>query len=291
MSSVTPSNAIVTASYAPDFDRCAILCETIDKHVTGYDKHYILVAESDASLFRSLEGPTRMVVGERDILPAWLRSFPDPLKFGRRSVWLSLRALPLHGWQVQQLRRIAIADHVPEEGLMFCDSDTAFVRPYDLGSAWRDDRLRLYRQENGLSSARDDHAIWVRNAAAVLGVENDRMNGHDYVGTMIHWRAGLVRAMCRHIESASGRHWLAAMGRSRKFSECMLYGHFVDDVLGGEGHYHDPVSICRMGWFAPPPSEAELGDWIRDLSPGQVAIGIQSFLPFDEGAFKRIIGI
>ena len=41
----TPTAAIVTASYAPDFERCRLLCETIDRHVTGVSHHYILVEQ------------------------------------------------------------------------------------------------------------------------------------------------------------------------------------------------------------------------------------------------------
>lgn len=291
MSGADGGNAIVTASYAPDFKRFEILCETIDRHVTGFAHHYVLVAAEDVALFRKLETQRRVVLDERELLPSWLRSFPDPLKGGRRRVWLSLKTLPLHGWQVQQLRRIAIARHVPEAALLYCDSDTAFVRPYDMASGWQGDRLRLYRQDNGLAAAKDDHRSWVRHAGRVLGIAPQDLNRHDYVGTMVHWRTDLVRAMCEHIEETTGRHWVAAIGQSRKFSECMLYGHFIDDVLGGKGHFIDNISMCRMGWFAPPPSEVELAAWIRELSPAQSAVGIQSFLPFDDRVFRRIIGL
>ena len=47
--------AIVTASYAPDFERCRLLCETIDRFVTGAPRHYILVEQRDVALFRQLE--------------------------------------------------------------------------------------------------------------------------------------------------------------------------------------------------------------------------------------------
>lgn len=284
-------NAIVTTSHAPDFERCALLCDSIDHHVTGFDKHYILVASRDVALFRKLEGPQRVVVDEADILPRWLHVFPDPLKWGRRPVWLSLRTAPLHGWQVQQLRQIAIVEHIDEHAMMHCDSDTAFVRPYDLGSAWQGDLLRLYRQENGLAEAKDDHEFWVEAAARVFGLPREAMNGHDYVSTHIHWRADTVRAMCRHVERVTGRHWLAAIGRTRKFSECMFYGHFADDVSGGDGHYHDDRPLCRIHWFAPPPSSEELADWIAGIAEEQVAVGIQSYIPMDTAEFRRALGL
>jgi hypothetical protein len=43
------SNAIVTASYDRDFERFAILCETIDTRVRGYEHHYVLVEPRDVA--------------------------------------------------------------------------------------------------------------------------------------------------------------------------------------------------------------------------------------------------
>ena len=126
------SCAIVTASYLPDIDRCRLLCDTVDANVTGHGHHYILVASHDLAAFRELEGPRRTVVDERDLLPQWLYSFPDPLSRFRKRIWLSPRTMPLRGWHVQQLRRIAVARHVaPEivhqvaEVVLFLEADRA----------------------------------------------------------------------------------------------------------------------------------------------------------------------
>lgn len=291
MSGADAGNAIVTSSYAPDFERCALLCDSIDRYVSNLNRHYILVAPQDVALFKSLEGPKRTVVDERDILPWWIRSFPDPIKFGRRRVWLSPFTMPLHGWQVQQLRLIAIAEHIGEMAMMHCDSDTAFVRPYDMRSAWKGDRLRLYRLDGGLAEAKDDHEFWVQAAARVFGLEREAMNGHDYVSTHIHWRRDTTIELCRHIEKATGRHWLAAIGQGRKLSECMFYGHYVDDVRNGHAHYHDGQPLCRIHWFAPPPSVEELAEWIAGVEEGQVAVGIQSYIRLDSAQFRRALGL
>ncbi|HMQ58598.1 MAG TPA: DUF6492 family protein, partial [Rhizobiaceae bacterium] len=157
-------NALVTASYAPDLERCRILCESIDRYASGYETHYILVENRDLPLFRALEGGKRKVIGERDILPFWLKRFSDPTRKGA-SVWLSPFTKPLHGWHVQQLRRIALAAIAEEDALIYCDSDTAMIRAYDFSGFWRGDALRLYRQENGADHAQSDHKIWMHHAA------------------------------------------------------------------------------------------------------------------------------
>jgi hypothetical protein len=48
------ATAIVTASYAPDFERCRLLCETMDRFVSGFSKHYLLVEHGDVATFRAL---------------------------------------------------------------------------------------------------------------------------------------------------------------------------------------------------------------------------------------------
>ncbi|WP_425351410.1 DUF6492 family protein [Kumtagia ephedrae] len=284
---------MVTASYAPDFERCRLLCETADRHVAGMAHHYILVEGRDVALFRRLETPRRTVVDERDILPRWLRPFDDPLSGFRRRIWLSLRTQPLRGWHVQQLRRIAIARHVAEEVLVFCDSDVAFLRPFDLSSFRRDGRTRLFRRDHDLfNEGLDGHVqqrIWSVNAAKLLGLASLEGVGHDYITTLIAWDRETVLAMCDHIERVNRRHWVAAVGAARKFSECMIYGRYVDEVIGGEGHFHDAEEFCNVLWYGKPMSDDEFRAFVAGMAPGQVAVGMQSFIGTDVARLRKLV--
>src|SRR6185437_15060692 len=185
----SPSAAIVTPSYVQDFERCRLLCETLDRHVTGFAHHYILVEHRDMALFRQLQGPRRTIIDERELLPGWLRPFSDPSSLFRRRVWLSWRTKPLRGWHVQQLRRIAVAVHVPQDVLVFCDSDVVFVKPFDCGVFWRDGKVRLFRRDNTMEGeVRYDHRLWSRNAGLALGIAAPAVSPHDYISTLIAWR-------------------------------------------------------------------------------------------------------
>lgn len=284
------SAAIVTASYAGDFERCRLLCETVDARVTGAARHYLLVAGHDVALFRRLETRRRVVIDERDLLPSWLRAFPDPLSLFRRPVWLSTRTMPLRGWHVQQLRRIAVADHVPEDALVYCDSDVAFVRPFDCASLWTGSALRLYRRDDALAGASGkDHARWWANAGSALALPDDRPPGHDYISTLIAWRRETVSSMMRHIESRHGRHWIAVVAAARRFSECILYGRYVDEVLAGRGHVGDGRQLCRVYWSGPGLTEAGMRDFVAGMAPDQVAVGMQSFVGTDLDSIRPLV--
>lgn len=283
------STAIVTASYAPDFERCRLLCETIDRFVTGASRHYLLVEDRDVPLFRQLETKDRIVIGESDLLPAWLRPYNDPLSLFRRRIWLSLRTQPLRGWHVQQLRRIAIAAHAGEAALVYCDSDVAFLKPFDCGSFWRNGKARLFRRDDGLADAQSNHEEWSRNAGKALGIQSPAISPHDYVATLIAWRRDAVQAMCKRIEEVHARHWVQVIASARQFSECILYGRYVDEVIGGAGHFHGSEEFCRVHWDGEPLSDEAFRAFVTTMTPEQVAIGMQSFIGTDIAHIRELL--
>ncbi|MEX0404502.1 DUF6492 family protein [Aquibium sp. LZ166] len=284
------SSSIVTASYAPDFERCKLLCETIDRHVTGFSRHYILVEHSDVPLFRQLESAKRIVIDERDLLPRWLRSFQDPTSLFRRRIWLSTRTMPLRGWHVQQLRRIGIAMHAQEDGLVYCDSDVVILKDFDCSVFWRDGDLRLFRRENAVPDDPDsEQNQWSRHAGQILGIEAPAFSPHDYIATLIAWRRDAIIGMCERIEQMSGHHWVEAIGSARKFSECMIYGRYADEVLEGRGHFSTQEELCRIYWRGPALSDENFRAFVDGMSPQQVAIGLQSFIGMDIGRVRRLV--
>ena len=284
------SAAIVTASYAPDIERCRLLCESIDRHVSGFSRHYILVAHCDYKLFRDqFESPRRTVVDERDLLPSWLVSLRDPTSLFKRRIWLSPRTMPLRGWHVQQLRRIAIAHHVTDAALVYCDSDVVVLKDFDCATFWRDGDVRLFRRDDALLGPVDgDQRLWSEHAGQILGISEPQISPHDYIATLIAWRRDAVVSMCERIESVTGEDWVAAIAARRKFSECMIYGRYADEVLHGQGHFLTSEELCRVYWRGPQLSDEDFRSFVDQMAPNQVAIGMQSFIGTDIGRIRRL---
>ena len=122
------SVALLTASYAKDLERFALLAESIDTWLTGYTRHYVIVNDEDVPLFARFASDKRVIVPVSRHLPWWLVSAPSFLQRANRRVWLSLRSSPVHGWHVQQIVKIAGVLAAPERRVCILDSDNLFFR-------------------------------------------------------------------------------------------------------------------------------------------------------------------
>lgn len=284
--------AVMTASHAADYERCRLLCDSMDARLKGNWNHYILVEQRDVARFKTLQDTRRHIIDEREILPDWLRPYPDPLAFGRRRIWLGPHAVPLRGWHVQQLRRLGMGRLVEEDTIFSADSDVALVRDFDPAELWQQNRLRLYRRDNAMPLERADHRSWVKRADSLLGQpqQSGSRPCHDYINTLIGWRTDTLAALLDRIEDVSGTNWMRAVAASRAMSECTLYGRFVDDCLHGEGHVHSADALCHVMWFASGQGyQPDLRAFVRQLEPHQVGIGIQSFIGFELGDVREIV--
>ena len=122
-----------------------------------------------------------------------------------------------------------------------------------------------------------------------LGLASPDGAGHDYITTLIAWDRETVLAMCRRIEQVHRRHWVAVVGSARRFSECMIYGRYVDEVIAGKGHFHDQAEFCKVAWDGKPMSDGEFRAFVAAMEPGQVAIGMQSFIGTDVSRIRRLV--
>ena len=267
--------ALITASYARDFEACRLLAQSIDAYVTGFSRHYVVVASEDVALFSQLAGPGREIIDAARLLP---KMFELPLRRrGRRYFWRFGMRAPVFGWHLQQLRKIAMTLAQPEARVLHIDSDNCFCRPFDLG-ALAAGRVKLQREAGGAHAGRPEHVVWWQNAHRALGLPAPALPGDDYVGQMIVWEKASTEAMVARIGAASGRPWWLTLARQRDFSEYMLYGVAVSsDAELMARHEVVTESPCLAYWDGPALDAATLAEFARGLKPQQAAIAVQSF--------------
>jgi hypothetical protein len=261
---------LVTPSFAPDFERCRLLVETVNRFVAGIQCHYLIVDRRDLALFRSLTSHTTRILIAEDILDRPIqRDTNDP------DQWIGPDGHPITNWVFQQLVKISSADAVDEDVLVFCDSDNAFIRPVDLAMRLLyENKLPLFRVEK----TRPELEVWRDAAADLLGLPRHDVPAWNYVSNLVSWKREHVRAMQRRIETVHGIPWLTAMSRHAMVSEYMIYGIMIDHLIGieasGQAHRCDP--LIQASWEYPLRTEADLDAFFSSIVPGHIGVMIHS---------------
>ena len=286
--------AIITPSYTPDFGRCKLLCQSIDAFVSGDWHHYIIVSSDDLALFATLAGPKRSIVAKETMVPKGLMHLPrfsrlanSLVRFVSFSLWFSWATGFMVGWQVQQIIKIEMARRVKETGILCCDSDVFFVRPFKLKSLVRDGRLRFYRgrelsNEKGVFAEKEQsYPRFILSSAKLLGLKGNPFPSPWYVDQLIVWHRPTVEAMCNHIARITGEDWKRAAARWYNLSEYSLYGLFVDRIMANNRHLETTsVKLCKTIWYKATMNEAKFTEFCTDLDATEVAVCVQSFAGF-----------
>jgi Family of unknown function (DUF6492) len=261
--------AIITPSYAPDFKRCQLLSWSIKEFVSPSVNHYIIVDRRDLRLFSQLEGPNTKILTVESLLPWWIQRIP----FSKNG-WLSLKSLPIRNWIIQQIVKISAAQYIDTDVLIFVDSDTTFVRPFNLQSLIKDGKVRLFKEAPyDIETNLKGH----KTANDILGIPNLNSPPSGYIGNIITWRRENVLKLYEKLESISGKSWIETLASSWHLSEYVLYGVFVDQFLNQEsGHYHDAEKISYEYWLHETMSDEQLENFFAEIPSQHVAVMISS---------------
>jgi hypothetical protein len=236
------TSALITPSFRLDFERCALLTESVERFVAPCATHYLIVDRRDVPLFRSLESRrTRLVIVE-EIVPRWIMRIP-----GVRRFWLSFRGRPIKNWILQQIVKLSVANVLSEDVFYFVDSDVFFVAPFDPAALERDGQVPLFVEtgKRGLIPSNDD---WHRVASRLLGLPAEDFYDTNFIGNVICWRRENVLSLHRTLEARGRKDWELLIAPLPRFSEYILYGLYATRVLGMRGHYADGIDRTLTHW-------------------------------------------
>lgn len=277
---------LITPSYKPDFAKCRLLAQSIDRFVKESIHHYIVVDRQDLSLFQQLKSSNRTIITVESILPWWIKKIPV-IKNG----WFSCKTLPIRNWLVQQIVKLEIANHLQEDVLVFVDSDVFFIEPFDPQQFIKDDLVRLQRVSFDPSFVLNlkTRIDWCNSATSLLGLPPfEKFNRENpfvgYVGNLITWRRNNVLLLHQHIERVTQKSWIKAIANSWYFSEYMLYGIFAERILKDRsGHYRDSQPLTHEYWGTTPLTKEQLQQFRQNMNPKCIAmmISAKSETPID----------
>jgi uncharacterized protein DUF6492 len=270
--------ALMTPTYGRDLEICALLCESVDRHVTSFSKHYLLVPDCDLSLFAPLASERRVIIPASSFLPDWLRPLPRIIQRRRRQFWWSLRAKPVNGWHIQQILKIAATMALPHERVCILDSDIVFFRDFDLARFEYPNTIPLLKMDDAVTADQPRHSRWLETSHQLLGLPTPPFPAPDFIGHIIFWDKQTTRALAERIEAVAGMSWIEALCRTREFSEYLLYGFFVqNDVASALRHTVMPKTPCISYWDDPTLSKDELNRLLLRADRDDVAFSIASF--------------
>ena len=265
--------AVLTPSYAPDFERCVDLHRSVLEHAPESVHHHLVVPRGDLALFGGLRDRRTHVHCEQDFLP---RSFV-PLPAVNFSVNLRRPFPPVRGWIRQQVLKLAAASQLDCDVVLLVDSDIEFIRPFSAATFVRDGVVRFYRRPDGVDDALPRQVIWHRRARRLLGLPGREPPYPDYISSLLAWDPVILRRMLARVEAVAGRAWQIDVASQLHFSEWTTYGVFVDEVLGAAASaFASDDSRCHSYWDETPLDDSGLAAFLGAVRPDDVAVMISA---------------
>jgi hypothetical protein len=282
---------LVTPTYGRDLERCALLCESVDRYVTSFTKHYLIVVDDELPLFAAFNSSRRQVLPLSQVLPSWLKPLPRFIRRKHRRYWWSLRAMPVSGWHVQQLVKILAASAFPEPRTCMLDSDLVFFRPFDAAAFAQPAPAPLFIRPREVKADAPLHAPWVRSSHRLLGLAEPLFPADDFIGHIICWDRRSVRAMIERIEHVTGLDWIEALCRARDISEYMLYGQFVRSTSSVmRDHRCTQKNLCLSYWDAAALDQPAVERMLRSAAEDYVAFSAASFSETSVHDVRSVLG-
>lgn len=282
----TDSIAIVTKSYAADFQDCKKLCDSVDRRISPSIRHDLIVDDWDYDLFLPLQSERRRVLRTHSI--PWLFG----VKIGQNRFWVSPTLRVVRGWVQQQLAKMSHVASLTDSVVVLIDSDAVFVKDLDKEALLDGDRVRLLRMPVE-SQPTTNHRRWHRVAAHVLGISIPQRGhfGADYIAQVVTWRPETVRALIARIGRNKLLPWYLSDDLIRDFSEYVLYGIFAEtDDTQRERHFLRDIDLCLSIWNDAQLARAGQPDWAKkNIRDHHVAAHIQSTLDINRKEREKVL--
>jgi len=263
---------VLTPTYRPDLDLCRDLNRSLRRHGGSAVTHRIVVPRRDLDLIRDLAGPSTILETAEQYLPRSFWRVP-----GNIHVNLRRPVPPVRGWVTQQIVKLSASAASDKSLVVVADSDLVFVKSVDLDTFRANGSPMFYRLPDGVHAGLPRHVEWHRTARRVLGLpSNVSPPLPDYICWPCAWEPAIVRQMLAHIETVHRPAWQTTLAGCLHLSEMVLYGVFVDEVLGGRDSGVTTQMRCLRHTEESAFDTTELARFLEDLSADDIAVMISA---------------
>jgi hypothetical protein len=212
-------------------------------------------------LFTHLRSSRVELLTVEDIIPRWIFRMPGVRKF-----WMSLRSRPIRNWILQQMVKLTVPTVVSDDVLLYTDSDTFFVAPFDPRTLEKDGKPPFFAET--LATDVEFNDTWHRVAARLLGLPPLERTHQNYVGNVVCWRRDNVLTMLDRLRSVAKGPWEIALAGENAFSEYILYGVYMQRILGeASNQWTDSVVRTQSYWGTTPLTLKQIEELRDGLTP------------------------
>jgi hypothetical protein len=194
--------------------------------------------------------------------------------------WVNVRRPypPLRGWITQQIVKLSAAARVGADVALLVDSDMEFVRTFGPEQFLRDGVVRFYRKADAITEQNlPRHVRWHQVSRRLLGLPPAEPPFADYICWPAPWDPAVVRALQARVEEVTGKPWATAIGAELHFSEMILYGVFVDEVLDARAKsYTVDEMLCPEYSEEVPLDRVGLDAFLSVISPADIAVMVSA---------------
>jgi hypothetical protein len=271
--------AVLTPSYAPDFELCHDLNRSVVEWTAPDVQHHIIVPSGDRELFASLEGNRTRLWTVDQLVPGRMVAVPG-VRYTGSQMWLNLRCPypPIRGWVMQQVVKLNAAANIGADIVLLADSDVVFIRPVTVERLFENGALRFYRSPDAVDEGLPRHRIWHEVACRLLGLAPPGPGAlPDYVSALNVWDGAVVAKLRHRLEQVNRRPWLDTVASQRHVSEFILYGVFVERVCGTAADVFPTDSmLCHSYWESTPLTPESARQFLDAVPLDDVAVMISA---------------
>jgi hypothetical protein len=179
---------------------------------------------------------------------------------------------------MQQILKLRAAALLDAELILLADSDVVLARPVSAATFLDHGVPRFFRARGAVHAGMPDHRRWHDTARRLLDLPPSPPGPlADYVSPLNLWTRPTVRALCAHLEWVGGRPWFDVLARELTFSEFILYGVFVDEVLGPTAGIAPAEStLCHSYWPCSPLDGDSAAEFVAGMETEDVAVMVSA---------------
>lgn len=265
--------SVVTKSFAPDYELCVALNRSVLEFFPNTVEHQIIVPRPDMPRFRALAGARTRIRCDSELLPRTFARLP----LSNITLNLTHPFPPIRGWIQQQLVKVAAVADSNADVVLTIDSDVEFIKPVAPELFIRDGAVRFFRNPGAITAELSRHTLWHNTARTLLGLPIADPPFSDYISSYLAWDPKIVRQMLTRVEGITARAWTTAIASQLNFSECILYGIYVEnlaDIHAKAFASKDP--LCHAYWNETPLDRDTVDAFIKNAQADDIAAMISA---------------